>query len=57
MITHYHGDDQAANPEWIRDQLALETEGEITPAQDPSREPHDIVLDERTPALLRKQAA
>lgn len=31
MITHYH--DQAANPAWIAEQLAMEAEGEISPAQ------------------------
>lgn len=55
MIDHYIGD--ASNPDWIRDQLAIETEGERTPAQDPNREPHEAVMDSNTPALLRKQAA
>ena len=46
-----------ANPtEWIREQIAIETEGERTPAQH-EREPHEVVMDENTPALLRRQAA
>jgi hypothetical protein len=53
VITHFH--DHASNPEWIREQIAMETEGEITPAQ--ASEPHEVVMDEQTPALLRKQAA
>ncbi len=39
---------------WLREQIAMETEGERTPAQ---AEPHEVVMDESTPALLRKQAA
>ncbi len=39
---------------WLREQIAMEAEGEISPAQS---EPHDVVLDEQTPALLRRQAA
>lgn len=46
-----------ANPtEWIREQIAMETEGQRSPAQS-DREPHEVVMDENTPALLRKQAA
>lgn len=52
MITHYI--DTAANPAWIREQLEMETEGELTPIQ---AEPHEVVMDENTPALLRRQAA
>lgn len=44
-----------ANPtEWLREQIAMETEGERTPAQ--TSEPHEVVMDENTPALLRRQA-
>lgn len=39
---------------WIAEHIAMETEGERTPAQ---TEPHPVVMDESTPALLRKQAA
>jgi hypothetical protein len=39
---------------WLREQIAMESEGELTPAQ---AEPHPVVMDENTPALLRKQAA
>lgn len=42
--------------QWFHDLLTWETEGEITPAQS-DREPHEVVMDERTPALLRRQAA
>lgn len=57
MITHYTGPKAAtANPAWLREMIAMETEGEITPAQS-DREPHEVVMDESTPALLRKQAA
>lgn len=43
-----------SNPtEWIREQIAMETEGQRSPAQS---EPHEVVMDENTPALLRKQA-
>lgn len=52
MITHFH--DDASNPAWIAEMLKIETEGQITPAQS---EPHEVVMDENTPALLRKQAA
>lgn len=31
MITHFH--DHASNPAWIAECLAMETEGERTPAQ------------------------
>lgn len=41
---------------YFRALLEWETEGEITPAQS-DREPHEVVMDERTPALLRRQAA
>lgn len=41
---------------WFHDLISWETEGEITPAQ-AEREPHDVVMDENTPALLRRQAA
>ncbi len=48
MITSYEFE------AWIREHIAMETEGERTPAQ---AEPHPVVMDEATPALLRKQAA
>lgn len=39
---------------WIAEHIAMETEGERTPAQ---TDPHPVVMDEATPSLLRKQAA
>lgn len=48
MIDSYHFED------WIREHIAMETEGERTPAQS---EPHEVVMDEATPSLLRRQAA
>ncbi len=39
---------------WLREHIAMEAEGEISPAQS---EPHELVMDEQTPALLRRQAA
>ena len=39
---------------WLAAHREMETEGERTPAQ---VEPHPVVMDENTPALLRKQAA
>lgn len=55
MIMHYTGPKAAnANPAWIREMIAMETEGERTPAQ---TEPHEAVMDMYTPALLRRQAA
>ncbi len=39
---------------WLREQIAMEAEGERTPAQ---AEPHEVVMDEQTPSLLRRQAA
>jgi hypothetical protein len=39
---------------WFHDLIEWEVDGERTPAQ---TEPHEVVMDENTPALLRKQAA
>lgn len=41
---------------WLAAAREWETEGERTPAQ-AEREPHEAVMDENTPALLRRQAA
>lgn len=61
MITHYvdlkvedKSIGESATAEWLAAMRAMETEGERTPAQS---EPHEAVMDESTPALLRKQAA
>jgi hypothetical protein len=50
-LLHYCAD--SATAEWLREQIAMETEGETSPAQ----EPHPVVMDASTPALLRRQAA
>ena len=55
MITHFY--DDASNPAWIAEMRAMESEGELTPAQDPNCEPDELVMDPNTPALLRRQAA
>jgi hypothetical protein len=52
MIIHYN--DHAASAVWLAAMLEMETEGERSPAQ---VNPHEVVMDERTPALLRRQAA
>lgn len=52
MLTHYQGD--SCSLEWLAAMRELETEGERTPVQ---TDPHPAVMDESTPALLRKQAA
>ncbi len=52
QIDHYING--VPNPAWLAIQLADETEGSRTPAQ---TDPHPVVMDESTPALLRKQAA
>lgn len=46
MVDSYHFED------WIREHIAMETEGSLTPAQ---AEPHPVVMDESTPVFLRKQ--
>jgi hypothetical protein len=51
-LMHYCND--SASAEWLAAMREIETEGEITPAQ---TDPHPAVMDEQTPALLRKQAA
>lgn len=53
MISHYN-DRGSAQSEWLAAAREWETEGERTPVQ---AEPHETVMDENTPALLRKQAA
>jgi hypothetical protein len=50
-LLHYCNDSACA--EWLREQIAMESEGETSPAQDP----HPVVMDASTPALLRRQAA
>ena len=40
--------------QYFRDLLSWECEGERSPAQS---EPHEVVMDSNTPALLRRQAA
>lgn len=47
-------DDKGA---WLREHIAMETDGERTPAQDPDRAPDEFVMNPNTPALLRRQAA
>lgn len=51
MIQHYH--DGAASLDWLWEMIEMEVEGERTPIQ---TEPHEAVLDELTPMLLRRQA-
>lgn len=52
MLTHYTC--ESSSTEWLAAMRELETEGERTPAQS---DPHPAVMDESTPALLRRQAA
>lgn len=52
VISHYCND--SANAEWLKMCRADETEGARTPIQTGR---HPVVMDERTPSLLRKQAA
>lgn len=52
MLTHYIYD--SATADWLTAMRECETEGERTPTQ---TDPHPVVMDESTPALLRKQAA
>lgn len=53
MTTHFMND--SSTDEWLAAAREWETEGDRTPIQtDP---PHDVVMDEATPFLLRKQAA
>lgn len=61
MISHYanqkiRGKSVGRCPtnEWLAVMRELETEGERTPAQ---TDPHPAVMEQSTPALLRKQAA
>jgi hypothetical protein len=51
-VTHYCND--SASADWLTAMREIETEGERSPAQ---TEPHPAVMDEQTPALLRRQAA
>lgn len=51
MVTNYE------TTAWLREHIAMETEGERSPAQDPNREPDEFVMDPNTPSLLRRQAA
>lgn len=51
-LMHYCND--SANAEWLKAMREIYTEGERSPCQ---RDPHDVVMDASTPALLRKQAA
>lgn len=53
MLTHYNLQGSAL-PEWLDAMREWESEGERSPAQ---TDPHPAVMDESTPALLRKQAA
>jgi len=50
-LWHYSCD--SSNAEWLEAMREIESEGELTPAQ----EPHPVVMDASTPALLRRQAA
>lgn len=50
-LLHYVND--SATGEWLAAMREIESEGELTPAQ----EPHPVVMDASTPALLRRQAA
>ena len=50
-LLHYVND--SATAEWLAAMREIESEGERTPAQ----EPHPVVMDASTPALLRRQAA
>jgi hypothetical protein len=52
VTTHFI--DASSNPAWLAEMLAMETEGERTPAQS---EPSPEALDIFKPAFLRKQAA
>lgn len=54
FVEHYAND--SSSTAWLAEMRAMETEGELTPAQ-AEREPHEAVMDPNTPALLRKQAA
>jgi hypothetical protein len=51
-LRHYCND--SSNAAWLAEMRTIESEGSITPAQS---SPHEVVMDESTPALLRKQAA
>lgn len=48
MVCNEHTD------EWLREMIAMETEGERCPYQ---TDPPAVVMSDLTPALLRRQAA
>lgn len=50
-LRHYCND--SASADWLAAMREIECEGERSPAQ----EPHAIVMDPSTPALLRRQAS
>jgi hypothetical protein len=52
VTTHFLND--SSNAEWLAEMRAIETEGELSPAQS---EPSPEALDIFKPAFLRKQAA